>query len=168
VLSADAEPAGELADAFDMTSLDRLATIITGATGEHLLLCDGFRSIRLDIERGSLIAGPVRLCHRLCGLDSAERPLLTLRRLIALWRGGRFAASLHPRDVRARRHILALRAHDALASGAGQREIAATLLDPDAAAALWRVAAPSLRSQAQRLIRLARSMAAGGYRSLLG
>ena len=167
VLSATAEPADDPADALDLSQLGELATLAGAPSGEHLLICDGLRCIRLDIERGTLGDGPVRLCHRLFGFAAAERPLLTLRRLIALRRNGAFAASLHPRDVRARRHILALRAHDAASSGASQREIAAVLLNAEAGAARWRVAAPSLRGQAQRLVRSARLMAAGGYRSLL-
>lgn len=61
-----------------------------------------------------------------------------------------------------------LRAHDALAAGASQREIAAVLLDEEALAPRWRVEAPSLRSKVQRLVRSARAMADGGYRLILG
>ena len=60
-----------------------------------------------------------------------------------------------------------LRASDALAAGAAQREIAAVLLNAEAEVERWRVIAPTLRARAQRLVRAARRMAAGGYRSLL-
>ena len=63
--------------------------------------------------------------------------------------------------------MLLLRAHDALAAGADQRDIAEALLSREAAQPKWRVGAPSLRSRAQRLVRGARLMAAGGYRELL-
>jgi hypothetical protein len=60
-----------------------------------------------------------------------------------------------------------LRAWDALQDGAAQREIAAVLLNPCAGEPDWRIRNPSLRSRAQRLVRLARSMAGGGYLALL-
>jgi hypothetical protein len=61
-----------------------------------------------------------------------------------------------------------IRAADALAAGAGQREIAEVLLSRSVGEPRWRGREPSIRSQAQRLVRSARLMAAGGYRSLLG
>jgi hypothetical protein len=60
-----------------------------------------------------------------------------------------------------------LRAYDALAAGASQREIAAVLLDGDARRDRWRIHSPSLRSRAQRLAACARAMGEGGYRALL-
>jgi hypothetical protein len=60
-----------------------------------------------------------------------------------------------------------LRAADALAAGAGQREIAQLLLSEEAGEPRWRTRAPSLRSQAQRLVRAARRMESGSYRELL-
>jgi hypothetical protein len=61
-----------------------------------------------------------------------------------------------------------LRAWDALRSGAAQREIAEVLLSRSAGEPRWRVREPSVRLQAQRLVRSARAMAAGGYCALLG
>jgi hypothetical protein len=60
-----------------------------------------------------------------------------------------------------------LRAHDALAAGASQREIAACLFDELAAQRRWRVNAPHLRSRVQRLVRAARQAACGAYLGLL-
>jgi hypothetical protein len=135
---------------------------------EHLLLSDGLRTIRVDVLAGSLARGPAQLFYLLAGFAAAERPLLTLRRLLALRRTGRFSRSLHPRETRAQRWVLALRAFDALATGAGQREIAALLLNREAGEPRWRSRASSIRSQSQRLVRSARRMANGGYRGLLG
>lgn len=168
VLAAAAERPTLNMDAFDIAALGALATIVDGRTGkQHVLICDGLRAIRLDVEAGSLRQGPVQLRFLIRGIRSAERPLLSLRRLLALCRGGRFAQSLHPPDVRASRFILMLRANDAIAEGATQREIAATLLNAEAAEQRWRVNAPTLRVRAQRLVRAAKLMSAGGYRSLL-
>ena len=162
-----AEP-GAASDAFDLARFAAMATILRSADGrEHLLISDGLRTIRLDILAGTASGGPVQLRYLLTGFESAERPLATLRRLVALQRTGRLGRSLHRPESRARKWILMLRAHDALAAGAGQREIAAALLSRVAGEPRWRSRAPSLRSQAQRLVRAARQMASGGYRKLL-
>jgi hypothetical protein len=154
-------------DSFDPGRFVELATLVEGEEGDHLLLCDGLRAIRIDAPAGTLSAGPVGLRYLLEGLESAERLLLALQRLLALYRGGRFSRSLHSPETRARRWILMLRAWDALASGAGQRDIALELLSRTAGEARWRSREPSVRSQAQRLVRSARHFAAGGYRALL-
>lgn len=167
VLAAVAEPPRSAADAFDWRRLAPLVTVAGGRqSGEHVLLSDGLRTIRIDVA-GSVREGPVQLRYLLEGIVAAERPLLTLRRLLALCRSGRFSAALHPPDVRAARFILMLRVQDALSEGATQREIAATLLNAEARAERWRVSAPTLRTRAQRLVRAARRMTAGGYKALL-
>lgn len=169
VLTAAAEPPVLAADSFNLARLGPLVSTVDVASGpEHLLISDGLRAIRIDVVAGSVREGPVQLRFLIAGLKSAERPLLTLRRLLALCRSARFSPALHPPDRRAGRFVLMLRARDALAGGATQREIAATLLSAEATTERWRVSAPTLRARAQRLVRAARSMAAGGYRSLLG
>lgn len=168
VLQAVAAPSAEPADALDLSHFAPLATMATSAAGhEHLFLSDGLRAIRLDVLAGRLEEGPVHLSYLLAGFASAEAQLMTLRRLLALRRTGRFSRSLHAREARVRRWLLTLRAHDALAGGADQREIASVLLSPQACEPHWRSQASSIRSQAQRLVRNARRMAAGGYRALL-
>jgi hypothetical protein len=168
VLPADvSRPTGE-SDRFDLESLRQLATIFEDEDGEHLLLSDGLRMVRLDARRGSITGGPVCLRYVLCGLASAEPPLLTLRRLLALCRSGRFSRSLHAREARARRWVLKLRAADALAGTADQREIAGVLLSGSVAEPAWRSREPSIRLQVQRLVRSARRMTNGGYRQFLG
>jgi hypothetical protein len=167
VLAVEASPSsGE--DIFDLALLGEASTLVTAADGrEHLLISDGFRTIRIDVLAGSVARGSVELRYRLTGLARTERPLLTLRRLLALCRTGRFCRSLHPSETRAKRWLLMLRTRDALASGADQREIAAALLSPDARQRRWRTESSSLRSRAQRLVRSARAMEAGGFWALL-
>lgn len=168
VLEAVALDEGAAEERFDPMRLGRLVTLVRGAHGsEHLLLSDGARSIRLDIVSGTVGQGPVLLRYCLAGLSALQPSLLALRQLLALWSAGRFSRNLHPRERRAARWILLLRTHDALAAGASQRDIAAALLGREAAERRWRVEAPSLRSRAQRLVREARAMAAGGHLSLL-
>jgi hypothetical protein len=159
---------GDGADVFNLERLAAISRLVTTGQGrEHLLISDGFRAIRIDVMSGTLAAGPAELRYRIAGLASAERPVLTLRRLLALWSTGQFSGSLHPREARARRWILMLRAFDALSRGADQREIASQLLSSEAGEPRWRSRSPSLRSQAQRLARGARHMASGGYVELL-
>lgn len=134
---------------------------------EHLLISDGLRAIRIDVLAGTIGGGSAALRYRLEGLASAERPVLTLRRLLALWRTGRFCRSLHPDEARAKRWLLMLRAHDALTAGANQRDIAAVLLSAEAGQPRWRSRSPSLRAQTQRLVRGTRRMASAGYLELL-
>jgi hypothetical protein len=168
VLSVRAEGSFGKSDSFELRRLPVPVRVVTVSDAlERLLISDGFRTIRVDVLAGSVRSGAVRLHYLLSGFAGAERPLLTLRRLLLLWRTGRFSAALHPLEARARRLVLMLRAHDATASGATQREIAAELLSAEAGEPRWRVGAPTLRSRAQRLVRTARAMAAGGYRSLL-
>jgi hypothetical protein len=167
VLGVQASPPdGE--DVFDLARLIAISTLVTAANGrQHLLISDGLRAIRIDVLEGTVAGGPAALRYRLIGLASAEPSVLTLRRLLALWRTGRFCRSLHPNAVQARRWLLMLRAHDALTAGASQREMAAVLLSAEAARPRWRSRAPSLRARMQRLIRGAERMASGGYLELL-
>lgn len=153
------------AGAFRFDRLAGRASIITASGREHILFSDGLRTIRLDVI-GSLAGSPLTIEVRLGDPDAAEKVLLAARRLLALWRTGEFPNALYPREARAGRWLLMLRAHDAIAAGASQRDIAAGLLSPDSLRPRWRADAPSLRSRVQRLVRAARAMAAD-YRMLL-
>jgi hypothetical protein len=63
-------------------------------------------------------------------------------------------------------HMRALHALDASADGASQREIAANLFGEEFAAANWHPDS-ELRAQVRHLLRRARALIAGGYRSLI-
>jgi hypothetical protein len=168
VLSVLARGRAADGDSFELERVAALSTIIAvSGRSEHLLISDGRRAVRLDVLAGSVNEGPAELRYLLSGLAAAEKPLLTLRRFLALARTGRFARSLHPREPRARRWVLMLRTWDAVRTGADQRQIAAELLSRTAAEPRWRSLAPSLRLQAQRLVHAARRMAAGAWRELL-
>lgn len=169
VLRAVAAAAEDGVPAFEFAALGGLLTALPAAgQGEHLLLSDGWRTLRIDLEEGSSAGGPVRLRFYLDAPADFAGTLLALRRFAALWRAGRFCGPLNAPEPRARRWVALLRTSDALAAGADQRTIAAALLSPVARDASWRAIAPSLRLQAQRLVRDARAMADGGHRALLG
>jgi hypothetical protein len=160
-----ASPAGP--DSFDLAHFAGMVSIAMTQNGEVVALSDGYQRIRLDVVSGSLLDGPVRLHYHLSGFCDLDVKLLTLRRLAALCRRGRFSSTLHPREPRAPRWIAALRAHDAIAEGASQREIAATLFGEAWVSEDWRRDSDSLRLRTQRLVRSARTMVAGGYLRLL-
>lgn len=110
----------------------------------------------------------MRLRFRLDGLASAEAGVLPMRRLLLLYKHRRFGRMLYPKDPALGRGITLLRVHDALASGATQREIAVVLLGRDNVDRDWEHPSDSQRSRIRRLTRQARSMAEGGFRRLLG
>lgn len=156
----------------DSLRLEHLAPWLAVAVGpdgrEHVVLSDGWRHIRLDVEEGRLTGHEAVLLHyRLRGLTSAESRLLPLRRLLSLCRHRRFARSLFPRDPHIDHGIEVLRVHDALRDGASQREIAAVLFGADRVGRDWNGASDSLRSRVRRLVREARGLARGGYRQLM-
>jgi hypothetical protein len=167
VLPVDHSLAELAPDCFDPRRLGGLERIVTRDGEEHLLLSDGFHSIRLDAPEGTFGEGPVALRYSLGSIALAEPQILTLRRFLALYRSGRFSRVLHRREPRARRWVLMLRAWDAITAGADQRHIAEALLSQSAGMPHWRSREPSVRSQAQRLVGAAREFAAGGYRLLL-
>ena len=101
------------------------------------------------------------------GLPGAAAKVLPLRLFLELCRTGRFAASLFPPDRRLGRWLTVLRVLDALRAGASQREIAGALFGDDRVVDDWRGGSDTFRSQVRRLVRDARSLAAGGYRRLL-
>jgi hypothetical protein len=151
------------ADTIDPAKLQPWLISVTDDEGEHAVLSDGWRRIRIDLAEGSLAAGvPVILHYRLSGIDSIPPMLGPLRGLIHLVRHGAFARTLFPIDARIERHLLVLRVHDARVAGASQREIVETFYpgcNSDRA--------DSLRSRVRRMMREARRMADGGWRFLM-
>jgi hypothetical protein len=154
-------------EALDFAKLAGLATVECGTRGEHLLISNGIRAVRLDVMSGTVMRGPVMLRYEISGITSAGAQLFALRRFLAVVKSGSFSAMLHRPERRAWRWIRELRAFDALAKGATQREIATGLIACQSGEAGWRVQSPSLRLQSQRLVRRARYMAGEGYRDLL-
>ena len=96
-----------------------------------------------------------------------EAKLLTLRRLLAFVRLGRFPRGLDRPDPRAKRWAMMLRAHDLVAAGATQREIASDLFGAARVASDWLGRSDSLRLQVRRLLRGADSLVGGSYLRLL-
>lgn len=169
VISCSAEPiASNSPDAFRLDRLSMPTTTIVSASGvEHVSISNGLKRIRLDVVTGTLFNGPVKLHYRLAGFADAEPHLLKLQQLLALHRLGRFACGLHPRETKAERWVMMLRAHDLSALGASQREIAGELFGGAAASTEWRTRSDFLRLRIQRLLRDGNAMIRGGYLDLL-
>lgn len=167
VVAEPANPADP--DSLRIQHLKAWLTVAHDPSGrEHAVLSDGYRHIRIDVEEGSLEGeGAVLLHYRLQGISSAERCILPLRRFLHLCRTQRFARSLFPPDPLIGRCVTMLRVHDAVRLGASQREIATVLFGVERVKSDWVGPSDSLRSRVKRLVRDARSMARGGYRSLL-
>jgi hypothetical protein len=164
----DALPAPDGNDALDIRAFGPAALILRDCGGrERLLLRDGLRMLRLDVDQGTLTEGPVRLRYKLEGLAELDHRLLTLRRLVALRRLGRLPAALYPLEGRAARWILLLRTLDGLAAGASQRELAVGLFATGGTQSEWRQRSDYLRLRVQRLVRTATALRDGGYRALL-
>lgn len=150
---------------FDLIGSAARATVIRGENREHVLLGVGAGAIRLDVAGGSLLEGPVSLMHDLAGVVDLEPALVALRRFLEFRRTGHLTV-VPPAGQRLGRQVLALRVHDALVTGASIRDVGVMLFGLERVREEW--AGEALKSQCRRLIAMARDMAAGGYRELLG
>lgn len=135
--------------------------------GERVLLRHAGLHLRIDLLAGSVLHGPVSPKVVLPGFWGISAQLLTLKRLGILARGGLLPTSLQPREKRASRWARMLQAHDGAVAGATHREIANTIFGAELVRSEWRGASDHLRLKVQRLLREARRLASGGYRSLL-
>lgn len=155
-------------NAFDLTRIVYPVYIFRDPDGtEHLLIGDAGHHLRLDILRGSVLDGPVRLQYRLTDGYALPTKLLTLRRLLALERLGRFPHPLFPCEPRATHWIQALQAIDGHAVGASHREIAVALYGEAIVDTDWGGSSDYLRCRVQRALRFGDTLVHGGYRRLL-
>ena len=153
---------------FDLRHLAVAVLVLRDPLGtEYLLIGDEACQVRLDVMSGTVLDGPVQLRFDLSATIGLEAKLLTLQRLAALIRGGRFPRRLISHDSHARRWMMALRALDARRVGATHREIAAALFGEAMVEADWNGRSTYLRCRVQRLIRLGETLVQGSYRRLL-
>lgn len=153
-------------NAFVLARSPAHVTLLTDDWGDHLSLSDGLRLIRLDCRGAPLDDGPVTLWFPIGGVARPTKPLVVIDRFRRFVRFQRIEPERGAAQQMARM-ILALRAWDGLQECATHRDIAAELLDADAAEVGWRTDCPSLRMRVRRLVQSARVMAAGKFWSLL-
>lgn len=169
ILPVEAFPAPE--DHEDAIAIHELGhdviALKRGERIEHVLLVAGAHRIQLEVTGASLFEGPVRLRYDLAGFDGVEPKVATLQRLIALRRLGRFPRALFPPEPRARRLLMALRAHDGRQAGANPRDIAAALFGRDVECRDWYGPSDYLRSRVRRAIAAGEHLINGGYLELL-
>lgn len=166
MVDADPAPSGD-GDGFDLRALGHPAIVFRHGRGEHLLIADGPRCIRIEVRSGTLLEGPVRLDYRLSDGGNVEARLLTLRRLTALCRLGRFPRTLFPPERRARRWAMALQAWDGREAGAKHRDICAAIHGDALVRRDWLGRSDYLRTHVKRLLRTADALVDGGWRLLL-
>lgn len=154
---------------FELARFADGAALARGDDGrEHLVLSDGWRRLRLDVVEGTLVgSGPTRLRFDLAGFARLEGKLLTVRRLLSLWRRGRFLTVLFQPLAGLPQRLEALRVADARADGASHREIAVALYGEQRVRAEWGGCSDFLLSRVRRRVAEAQRMQRGGYRSLL-
>lgn len=169
VLSVQARPVSSgAAGAFNLRALRHPVVVLRYREGgEHVLIADGPRCIRMEVRSGTLLSGPVRLDYHLPGNAHVDAKLLTLRRLTALCRLGRFPRSLFPPERRARRWAMALQAWDGRQAGASHREIAIVLHGEATVSDQWYSRSDHMRTHIKRLLRTANALIGGGWRHLL-
>lgn len=142
--------------------------VLRDAAGpERLLIGDAGHHLRLDVVAGSVLDGPVRLQYNLADSNTLDAKLMTLRRLLALERLGRFPSSLFPRIHRADRWMMALQAFDERAAGASHRDIAVVLYGANRVNSDWQGRSSYLRCRVQRTLRFGHALVQEGYRRLL-
>lgn len=144
-------------DMFDIRTLAAWVTVeIDAEHAEHWLLSDGHWAVRLDLDDGTLLGGPVLVEHRIVGLEAAKPKLEALRQFVVLAQRGDLPASMIPRERRAAQWISELRVGDALLERAGHQDMARALFGRSIATRRWRVESGSYRLRVQRLARTAR------------
>lgn len=169
VVSVHAEPvppsdpdAFDIAEYHDMTDL-----LIDGQGTELLVLDDGLHQIELQVSTGTLSDGPVRLRCDIGLFNGSDAKALTVMRLGAFRRLGRFPKSLFPLEQRARKWAIALQAYDGMLAGASLREIACVLFTERYVREEWNGRSTFLKARIQRLLRYGRKMVNGDYKTLL-
>ncbi len=155
-------------EAFDLFALPGPAThLTTPYEGEQVLLGEGPRTIRLNVVKGTLLEGPVRLAYQLRGTDRLEIRLLALRRFAGFLRHGHMPIALFPAAGKARRWTEILRVLDAAALDSGHRSIAENLFGEVLVKRDWAGGSDYLRTRTHRLIHQARKLVDGGYIDLM-
>lgn len=155
-------------EAFDIAAFPDMTDVVMDGKGqEFIVLDDGAHQIELQVRSGTLSDGPVRLRCELNLFTGIEAKLLTVSRLNAFRRYGRFPISLFPPERRAQKWALALQAYDGLTAGASLREIACVLFSEKLVREEWNGRSAFLKSRVQRLLHFGRKMVNGGYKTLL-
>lgn len=134
---------------------------------EYLALSDGHHHLRIDVARGTVLAGPVAFKLHCQTPQIAPIAAETLTRASLVWQSNRMPVSRFPKDRRLKRLVTALRVHDAIHDQATYQDIARTLFGDERVEREWNGVSDSLRSTIRRIARQAERLAAGGYHDIM-
>lgn len=123
-------------------------------------------AVRLSLESGTLLNGPVRLRYLLDGHRLSNR-LAALQRWDRLCRTGTASPTSAATPSQAARWPLLVAALDAIADGSTLRQTANRLFGKERVVRDWHHESDYLKLRTRRLVTQARALAAGGYRALL-
>lgn len=159
--------AAHCGDTFDLRKYRTHITIVRSRSHEHVLLRKRHQIVRFDVQSGTLLDGPVSLNFDLMNAPDFRSALVALQSLRAFCGKDHFPVPRFSSTIGAKRQVIALRVHDAIAHGASIREIGEMLYGKKRIKSEWPGQGDSLKSQCRRLIALSRRMLDGGYKSLL-
>jgi len=137
-----------------------------GCGAEHVQIGRPPRPVRLYVQSGTVLSGPVILRASLAGCAVHSR-LLALHRLLDLQRLHRTRTDHDAPDRRGYRFAFILQVLDGYDAGASQREIGIALFGKDRVREDWSGYSDYLRSRVCRAIRKGVALRNGGYRQLL-
>ena len=157
------------AGAFDLGRCGEKAALVAGRAGaEHILIGATPGGLRLDVLEGTLLQGPAMLRYDFSAVSNIEPLLAPLRAFHHLCRTGRLSLPPLRKRQHDRRVVDALRTHDARQAGASIRDVGILLFGARRVAEEWSAPGEALKSHCRRMIALARRMAGGAWRRLLG
>lgn len=155
--------------AFDVRTFKPATLVVSSEAGDqHILVVDGTRRLRFAVIGADVLKGPLRLGFRLPDWRDGVIALDSVKRLVRLRDTGRLTAGPRPPAGKSARWVEAIRAFDARRGGASHREIARLLYGDERVSEEWNGRSDYMRMRVHRLLRSAESLAAGGYRKLLG
>ncbi len=155
--------------AFDLEHCGEKAVVAAGDAGtEHILIGGKSGGLRLDVLEGTLLQGPVSVRYDFSAVGDIKPLLAPLRAFHNICRTGRLSLRPTRKRQRDRRVVDALRTYDALREGASIRDVGILLFGEQRVAEEWGALGEALKSHSRRIIALARGMAGGGWRGLLG
>jgi hypothetical protein len=144
------------------------ASVVVDQVGiEHVIIGDAASRVALDVVSGSLLDGPAIIGVRLDNAHYAVRQLRTVQNLFRHHSGVQSAKPISRRCKSNDRIVAALRVADARNAGASHRDVAIALFGTERVGTDWNATSDSMRSKIRRLVGLADTYAAGGWRRLL-
>ncbi len=154
--------------AFDLLAQHVPATVLRcGEHPEELCLAMAGHAIRLSIASGTLLEGPVSLCHHLSGDRFLSTRIRALRGFDNFVRHGLISELPTPFAPSQQRMAMVLATMDGLARGLSQRQIAIALFGERSVTADWNKPSDFLKSRVRRLIAQVTDLGGDAYLGLL-